>query len=87
MLGDVPSTHPSPVLFLSNIHTQPISKVRGLTSSDMKCVILYALLKKGIEVPKAQVEIPRYFTTISPFFHCPIIPNNRHFEKELTSES
>ena len=83
MLGDVPSAHPSPVLFLSNLHTQPISKVLGLTSSEMKAVILCALIKKGIEVPNSTDGKSRIFchrqSILSP---APSSLNNRYFVKE-----
>lgn len=74
MLGDVRSAHPSLVLFLSNLHTQPTSKVPGPTRSEKKAVILCVLIKKGIEVPDSQMENPRYFATDSPFFRQPHLP-------------
>lgn len=80
MLGDVPSAHPSPVLFLSNIHLQPISKIPNLTSSEMKYVTLHALTKKGREVPNAQVEIPDILPQLLVhFFIGPIFPEHKAF--------
>lgn len=77
----MPSAHLSPALPPSKLHTKSTSQAPDLTSSEMKDVVLCALVTKGIELPGAQVGILRFLPQIVLVFTGPFSLNNRHFEK------